>query len=189
MASKKSSKSAIARRYARALFEFATEKNSIEKIESDINEIDALISSSPEFLTILKNPVLGRNEISAIFTKVTEKTDIDKITKNFALLLGENRRLGILPEIMEQFRNILAESRGELKAQVTSATALDDSQRNNITKQLKEFTGKDVSFTEAVDEEIIGGLKIKIGSQLLDNSISGKLERLAVLQKQAALPQ
>lgn len=188
MGAKKSSKTAVARRYAKALFEYANENKALDKVEADIESIGAITQDVPQLLNTLKNPVISRDNISTIFSEVTKKLDLNKISTNFFLLLGENRRLAILEEIVVEFKNLVAESRDELTVEVTSASALNDNQKKEIATKLKDMTGKTVDFDEVVDEEIIGGLIIKMGSQMLDNSINGKLERLRVLQKQAALP-
>jgi F-type H+-transporting ATPase subunit delta len=188
MSGKKSSKQAIARRYAKALFEIAEEKKAIEKVEKDFADISVILNDFEDLQKVLKNSSLSKDTVHSIFAAILKKLSADKVTTEFCRLLGGNRRLVLLPEIIISFKAFVGESRGEISAEVTTAAPLTDVQKKDIAKQLKDATGKKVDFEEKIDEEIIGGLIIKIGSQMLDDSISGKLERLRVFQKEAALP-
>lgn len=187
MSAKKSSKSAIARRYAKALFELSDAKKQTEQVEKDMLDVEAVLGNE-EFLEILKNPSLPKEKIYEIFKKVLEGSKQSKITENFCKLLGANRRLAIFPEIIREFKKLLSDARGEMTVELTTAVPLNKDQQKQIALQLKEMTGKKVELKEVINKEILGGLIVKMGSQMLDNSINGKLERLRVLQKQAALP-
>ena len=188
MSAKKSSKAAIARRYAKALFELANEKKSLEAVEKDLGQIREILENSPELNRVLKNTTLSKEKLQNIFSEILKRVKVNKLTNNFCLALGANRRLEILAEVIKEFFALIAEQNGEMTVEVVSAVPLAKTQKSKIAEQLKVITGKKVEITEVVNKEILGGIIVKMGSQMLDNSINGKLERLKIQQKRAALP-
>ncbi len=175
----------LGRRYAKALFEIGKAGGKLEEIEAGLNELDSVIASSQELQKTLSNPTTSRSELSAAIGDIVKKIKADKLIGQFCALLGENRRLSLLPDICASFSELAANARGEVQAEITVANKLDKADITRIGNELKEMTGKEVAVEEKLDEDILGGMIVKIGSQMLDDSLSGKLDRVKVYLKKA----
>jgi F-type H+-transporting ATPase subunit delta len=108
---------------------------------------------------------------------------VDPITANFLGVLADNGRLGELKAMIKAFRSLAAKHRGETTAEVTSARPLDDDQVVKLKANLKARLGRDVAVEARVDPEILGGLIVRLGSQMIDSSIRTKLNTLANAMK------
>jgi F-type H+-transporting ATPase subunit delta len=98
--------------------------------------------------------------------------------------MAANRRLFVLPRMIEVMKAMFAEGRGEVTAEVTSARPLDDGQRRALEETLRENVGRKVKLDETVDERLIGGLVVKVGSRMIDTSIRSKLARMQNAMKE-----
>ncbi len=169
----------LAKRYSTALFEaLEGKKLDSEKALKQLNEILEISENDENFKKFLKSPVFSKSEKSAAIEGFAKKLKVSDKVKNLLLVLAENNRLAILPSICEAFKVIVMEAGGYVLAEVTSAKKLKPAEVTKINKTIEGATGKKVECDTFVDESIIGGLKIKIGSKLFDNSIKSKLEKL-----------
>jgi F-type H+-transporting ATPase subunit delta len=114
---------------------------------------------------------------------VVDSLGLDPLTANFVGVLAQNRRLPQLPNVIRNFNLLAARHRGEITAEVTSARPLDDNQVDQIKQHLRSRMGRDISVELAIDPAILGGLVVKIGSQMIDSSIRTKLNTLAHAMK------
>jgi len=176
-------KNILSGRYADALFTLAKEKKSIDKVEKDLIAIKELIEGSEEFSRMLQSPIVNKGDMNKAVAKILDKVKVEKITKDFCGVVGEHRRFSLLPQIISAFEECLRVERGVVEAEIISASKLKKESVTKITKELNKATGKKVELTEKVDPKILGGLVIKMGSQMVDDSVNGKLERLRILQK------
>jgi len=99
-------------------------------------------------------------------------------------LMAKNRRLFVLPELVAQVKGLIAAHRGEVTAEVTAATTLTEAQTTALAEKLKASVGKDVKIDVTVDESLIGGLVVKVGSRMIDTSIRSKLSALQNVMKE-----
>ena len=106
------------------------------------------------------------------------------MTANFIRVVAQNRRLFVLPAIIESFRRMAADARGEVAGDVTSAVKLTAAQLKELKAALKAKVGKDVALNEIVDPSVLGGLIVKVGSQMIDTSIRTKLTSLKMMMKE-----
>jgi len=178
MAGNKAGKSVLSRRYAKALFGLASEQNKLDDVAKDLIEINKMVESSDDLQKVLKSPIISKEKLSGAIQVLFRKAGISVLTMRFCDLLGENRRLTILPEISKQFAELLAEAKGEVVAEVISASSLSANDEKKITARLEKATEKRVRLKKVVNEDIIGGLILKVGSGMLDSSIGGRLDRL-----------
>src|SRR5690606_7246656 len=132
------------------------------------------LDESVELGDLIRNPVYTRAEQGAALGAVAERMGVSPLVRNVVGLMAEKRRLFALPETIAQFRALLAEHRGEVTAEVTSAHPLSDAQRNALAGKLKESLGRDVKLNVSVDEDIIGGLVVRVGSRMIDSSIRSR---------------
>ena len=174
----------IAARYASAVFDIAKEGKGLQSLEDDVSALDGIIAESDDFRTLLTSPLYSRDEQSAAVEAIAKKMNLSGTMANLLGLLASKRRLFVLPQIVTALRNRLAEERGEVVAEVTTAKALTKAQSDKLSKTLKAQVGADVTLKETVDESIIGGLIVKVGSKMIDTSIRSRLNALQNTMKE-----
>jgi F-type H+-transporting ATPase subunit delta len=185
VASDNVSVSGLSGRYATALFELASESKSLDVVANDLARLSALIAGSADLARLVRSPVFSREEQGRAIAAVLARLGVDQLTKNFIGLLAEKRRLFALPGIVAAFESLLADQRGQMSAQVTSAQALKPDQRTALVGTLKDALKRDVRITERVDPTLLGGLIVKVGSRQIDSSLKSKLVRLERAMKGA----
>lgn len=173
----------IASRYAKALFLYALEKKELDLIEEDLGVITQLINESDEFKAFTLSPLISRKNKVEIIKKLLEKNKSSESTNKFCQLLASKKRLGILPTVIKIFAEKVAEHKNLITAELISATALEKKQVESINKMLKEKLKKEIKIETKVDPSIRGGIIIRIGSQMLDGSITSQLERIRMTSK------
>ncbi|MFU8823311.1 F0F1 ATP synthase subunit delta, partial [Yoonia sp.] len=164
----------IAARYATAVFDLAKEGKDIKALESDVAALEAAIDTSDDFKTLLTSPLYNRDEQGAAITAIAKQMKLSATVSNVLALLAAKRRLFVLPQLLAVLQDRLAEERGEITAEVTSAKSLTKTQTEKLVKTLTAQAGKTVTIKETVDESIIGGLIVKMGSRMIDTSIASK---------------
>ena len=170
-------------RYALALFELANEQKKLEAVGKDLAAVRQALGESDEFKALTTSPLVGREEAVKAVEATAEAMNLDRITANFLGVLAKNRRLAQLPNVIRAFNTLSARHRGEITAEVTSAHSLDDAQLDAIRQNLRTRMGRDIAVDLNVDPAILGGLVVKIGSQMIDGSIRTKLNNLALAMK------
>jgi F-type H+-transporting ATPase subunit delta len=177
--------SQLARRYAKALFELAGEKNNVAQIEQDMTNIVAVLYASKETQDALKSPILSTEQSKKLLDVLAKQCNASKLTEQVLSTLQRNRRVSFLLESAEAFIALAKAHKGIVEAQVTSAVELTALQVQALEAQLSNKLNKTVKVYVTVDKEILGGLVVTIGSQMWDDSIAGKINRLHAVNKQA----
>ena len=170
-------------RYALALFELARDAKSIDAVEDSLSRVRDAIDQSAEFKALIASPVVARGAAVKAVLAAGDQLGVDGVTKNFLGVLAENRRLGALPQIIRAFRQLAARHRGEVAAEVTSAHPLTEDQVGELKQQLRTRVGREVAVDLSVDPALLGGLVVRIGSQMIDSSIRTRLNALASAMK------
>jgi F-type H+-transporting ATPase subunit delta len=170
-------------RYATALFDLAREKKSIDSVGKSLGGLNKALGSSADLRALTSNPLVTRTASTKAIAALSKAMKLDKITTNFLGVLAQNRRLDQLSAIIRAYEGLAAAHRGETTAEVTSAHKLEAAQVTALKKQLKAKVGRDVAVIQKVDPEILGGLVIKIGSEMIDSSIRTRLNELAIAMK------
>lgn len=170
-------------RYALALFELAEQGRSIDTVEASLLAVRDALAQSAEFRDLTTSPVVARGAAVKAVLAVADQLGVDATTRNFLGVLAENRRLGQLSQIIRAFRQLASRHRGETTAEVTSAHPLTDDQVAALKQQLRQRVGRDVSVDLSVDPTLLGGLVVRIGSQMIDSSIRTRLNALASAMK------
>lgn len=181
----------MAARYALALLGLADDARAqdagaVDRIAADLDRLAALYRDDPGFRAFVQDPRLSAVQQQAAAFAVIERAGIGTEVRNLIGVMIANRRLSALPQVATAFGAKLAERRGQQVAHVTSAFPLTGTQRTQIVARLTEAGYSGVKLSEAVDRSILGGLVIRIGSRLYDNSIKSKLQRLQYAMKGAA---
>ena len=175
----------MAGRYATALFELALEENAVDQVAADLKSFDAMVASSPDLTRLVRSPVFSAGDQAKALVAVLEKAGIKGIAANFLRIIAQNRRLFAAREMIRGFNRLVAKHKGEVTAEVTVAEALNDARMAEIRDALKSVSGKDVQIDVTVDPSIIGGLKVKLGSRMVDASLRTKLNSIKFAMKEA----
>jgi len=176
--------SGIAARYATALFELAKEDKALKALEADADALAAALAASPELGAMIASPVISRDEQAGAIAAIAKKMKLSALTANTLALMAANRRLFVLPHLIADLHARIAAEKGEVTAEVTSAAALSAEQAAKLAATLKARVGKDVKLKTAVDESLIGGLVVKLGSTMIDTSVRSKLAALQNAMKE-----
>ena len=173
----------LAGRYATALFELARDERQLEAVGASVATLRQALADSGDFRELTTSPLIGRDDAVKAVAAAAEAMRLDPITAKFLGVLAQNRRLTQLPAITRAFIMLAAHHRGETTAEVISAHPLDDDQIGALKTNLKSRLGRDVAVDLSVDPTILGGLVVKVGSQMIDGSIRTKLNTLAQAMK------
>ena len=176
--------SGIAERYATAVFDIAKENNSVSNLEAGIADLSAALDESEDLQDLISSPIYSREVQAKAVAAIAKQMDLQPVLKNVLGLMAENRRLFVLPQLITQLGALIAEDKGEVTAEVTSAKALTKTQSDKLAKTLAGTTGKTVKINATVDESLIGGLVVKVGSKMIDTSIRSKLNSLQNAMKE-----
>ena len=176
--------SGIAARYATAVFDLAKETKKLTAVEGDLNSLEGALTDSADFNNLIMSPVYSRDEQGAAVAALAKKMKLSPMMTNTLSLMAAKRRLFVLPQLVRALRAAIAQDKGEVSADVVSAKALTKGQADKLAKTLKERFGKTVTINATVDETLIGGLVVKVGSKMIDTSIRSQLNSLQNAMKE-----
>ena len=185
MASKLSSGDLISDRYASALYDLASEKKLVDTVLDDLLFIQSMIKNNKDLKLVIKSPLIKSNDKLVILQNILKSKKPNELSSTFLKVLSKNKRFQKTLDIISQFKNINAQKRGDVLADITSAEKLSNEQQDNIKEQLRTILGDKLSLNYKVDEQIIGGLIIKVGSKMIDTSLSNKINKLKIAMKGA----
>ncbi|MDR1960650.1 MAG: F0F1 ATP synthase subunit delta [Gracilibacteraceae bacterium] len=168
---------ALARRYARALFELAAEAGALDATDRELREITDILQASPDLRHMLGHPRVEAAEKRAVLEQIFG-TKIRQLTRQFFYLLLDRRRQGILPSIQREFSRMADEKNQVVEATVTSAADLNAAQRRGLKAVVRKLTGKNARLLSRVDPDLIGGAKLKIGDRVMDGSLASRLGQM-----------
>ncbi|RZF58179.1 F0F1 ATP synthase subunit delta [Sphingobacterium corticibacterium] len=167
----------VASRYAKSLLDLAEEQGQLDAVKGDIEGVVSVLKSNTELLAILKNPIIKgdkkRNILAAIF-----EGNLNPIILSFFYILVNKGRAAILLDIAQEFVREYNETKGIVKASVTSATALSEANLADLQKIITEEIKAEVILKNTIDPALIGGFVVRVGDRQIDASIAGKLNKL-----------
>ena len=185
MASQLSSGDLISDRYASALYDLASEKKLVDAVLDDLLFIQSMIKNNKDLKLVVKSPLIKSNDKLVILQNILKSKKPNELSSTFLKVLSKNKRFQKTLDIISQFKNINSQKRGDVLADITSAEKLSNEQQDNIKEQLRTILGDKLSLNYKVDEQIIGGLIIKVGSKMIDTSLSNKINKLKIAMKGA----
>ena len=162
----------------------AKEAKKVSALEKDLDALDAALEESADFRELITNPVYSRKQLAAAVSAIGNKMKLTPMVANTLGLMAQNRRLFVLPKLVSTIKDMIADERGEVTAEVTAAKKLTKAQSDKLAKTLKATVGKDVVVNVSVDDSLIGGLIVKVGSKMIDNSIKSQLSNLKNAMKE-----
>ena len=176
--------SGVAKRYAKAIFGLAKEDKKIEPLSMDLTSIGDALQISEELNQLISSPVYNRLDQENAILAISDRMGLSDLMKSSLGLLAMKRRLNILPTLIEEVKAYIAEDKGEVTVNITSASTLSDNQTKDLTKSLEKTIGKEIKIEAIIDESLIGGLIVKVGSKMIDSSIRSKLANLQNIMKE-----
>lgn len=168
---------ALVRIYTKPLFDLAVENNLLDAVASELETLSTLFKQVPLLAEYLDSPNVRRREKLDLLKKGYDKPWTPFFSRFLDLVIRKGRQ-EILPDAFEAFSHYWDEYRSRLDVTVTSAVVLSDSEKEAISKRLAARTGKNIVLKCNVDLSVMGGIRLQIGHQLLDATISGKLRSL-----------
>lgn len=168
----------IAGRYAGAVFDLAREGGEIAAIEADVEALSAALDASADLRALISSPVVTRDQAGKAIAAVATHMALTQTMQNTLALMASKRRLFALPQLLAALSARIADEKGEITADVAAPKALTKAQSEKLARTLSANFGKDVKIRASVDESLIGGLVVKVGSKMIDTSIRSRLAAL-----------
>lgn len=184
IASENISLTGLAGRYAVALFEIAEEEKSLDRVADELNGLASLLNDNEDLQQITTSPIITLANQSAAMAALVKAGSFSKTVENFIGVVTNNRRLDQLNNIINEFNRMLSHHRGEVNASVVTAYKLDKKQLDALSKKLKSMVGSDVNVETEVDETLLGGMVVRVGSRMIDSSLKTKLANLEATMKE-----
>lgn len=174
----------VAGRYATALFELAQSEKAVDRVEADLDALAAALADSPDLRDLISSAVYSRADQGRAIAALAGRMGLGREVTNTLGVMAANRRLFVLPGVIAAVKGLIAEARGEVTAEVMAARPLSDAQRDQLLAILSDKTGRTVKLDVEVDESLIGGLVVRVGSRMIDTSIRTKLASLQNIMKE-----
>jgi F-type H+-transporting ATPase subunit delta len=174
----------IASRYASALFELAKDEKALKALEADTTALSETLAASADLRDVIGSPVISREDQGNVIAAIAAKMGLSTLMANTLALMADKRRLFVLPQFLTALTDLIAAEKGEVTAEVTAARALSAAQSKKLAETLKARVGKTVKLKTTVDESLIGGLVVKLGSTMIDTSVKAKLAALQNAMKE-----
>jgi F-type H+-transporting ATPase subunit delta len=172
-------------RYAKALFDLATDENNVAAVEADLKSLKAALADSRDLRVLLGSPTFSAEDKGKGLAGIATAGKFNPTTRKFLGLLAANSRAAALAAVITAFERLAAEARGAVSAQVTTALPLTAAQEKGVAAALRQALGKDPEIETRVDPAILGGIKVRVGSRLFDASLKSKLDSLKFALKRA----
>jgi len=166
----------IATVYARSLFEVAKEHDVLDRVHDELGQFAEALSDDRTLQVFLFSPYFSSEEKRDGVKKIV--SDADERFENFLELLAERHRMPVLFRIKREFDALWADEHKLLPVTVTSAVELDEGFAEDIARRIQEQTGRTVELSSTVDPDVLGGLMVRVGNMVLDDTVRNKLERL-----------
>lgn len=166
--------------YAQALMSLAQSQNLVDRFGEDVSFLLELLKSSDELSQLLQNPLIKADVKKGVLRQIASE-QLHPLMLNFAMLLVDRGRVLFLADICKYYQSLLRQLRRAVLAEVVSATELSDAQKDAVSQRVKEITGaQSVEMETSIDPSIIGGVIIRVGSQIVDASLRGQLRRVGI---------
>lgn len=168
----------IIKNYAVALFETLVSENKKEDVLNQLKEIDTLMNKEEGLNVIMRSPIIKKSDKIHIIQIITKHFKVEKNLQNFLVILVKNSRMGIFSQLVEFYAELLMDSQNIKVVKVTSSKTLSIPSQKEIKNYLEGELKKKVSISFTSDESIVGGIIVRYGSNMIDLSVAGVLERM-----------
>ena len=170
----------VARRYARAFFALGKKKSlaELERFGADLASLRSAVEASPELLQLYKNPLFSVEDKIGVTMSILDVWGATEYTRNFCRLLAERERLVALPDIASVFGELLDVEKGIIRGELVTAVELDENKRKTVLNELNRQVKQSLELSYSVDPQILGGVLLRVGDQVLDASLRAQLSIL-----------
>ncbi|MFW6055124.1 MAG: ATP synthase F1 subunit delta [Thermodesulfobacteriota bacterium] len=170
----------IAKRYARALFALGQEQGDkeLDRYGRELSQLASVIEASPHLLKIFKNPIIKTGDKKEILQKIMHKLELSRTIQSFCLFLADKERLGNFPDIQHTYSALLDVRSGILRGKLITAIELAKARQDKVKKQLEGQLSQKLVLEYESDEDILGGLVLKVGDRVYDASLRAQLDQL-----------
>tara|TARA_A100001011_G_scaffold395720_1_gene491567 strand:+ start:140 stop:697 length:558 start_codon:yes stop_codon:yes gene_type:complete len=177
--------SEISQRYALALYELSKENDLTREFESNILTFLKIYKSNQDLINFIKNPTNTIEDQKIVFEKILNNFKLNKLMKNFFLILIIKKRIFFIDKIFDEFLKLISTKRGEISANLISSKKIDKENLLNIEKEISTSLNRSIKMNYKLDENLIGGIIIQIGSLMIDTSLKNKLQKYKKLMLEA----
>lgn len=162
--------------YANALLQLADESGDLRTVFSNLDAVSKAFQADPELLVLFKHPAISAPQRLKLLQDLTK--DMDKLSARMLELLCERRKIELLPTILQEFYELLRARHNQVTAELFSAEAISDEEKESIRQRLDKKLNKQVQLTVHIDKSLIGGYLLKVGDQVIDGSLKGRLQTI-----------
>ena len=177
--------SEISQRYALALYELSKEKNQTEEFVSNMITFMKIFNSNKDLKNFVKNPTYSIQSQKIVFDKILSLMNFNKLAKNFFSILIIKKRIFFLDQVIEEFLKLISVKRGEISGKLISPQKIDEKTISDIEREISANIKRSIKLESKIDESLIGGIVIQIGSLMIDTSIKNKLQKYKKLMTEA----
>lgn len=189
MANQAAAANELGTRYGRALFELAASRKQTSGVAEALAALAEAYAANADFRRVIGAPVVSQSDKISLIQAIAKKYAFPSILSDALQLMAEKDRLSLIPQLNEAFLRQMREASGVVAASVTTAYELSDAERKALTGELEKAVGSRVELHEDVNESILGGVVVRLGSQMMDLSLRSQLTSLKRQLRKAALGQ
>ncbi|BDU70338.1 ATP synthase subunit delta [Geothrix oryzae] len=167
-----------ARRYAKALLQIGDQQGNVPQLQQELDMVAAAVAANADLSRLVASPLVLPTKKAEVFETILAKANVSQTLRHFFRVVAEAGRLNLLPELRRTFADLVDERAGIVEAKVASAQPLSETQAQALVASLAARTGKTIRLTWSQDAALLGGLKVQVGSTVLDASLQGQLRQL-----------
>jgi F-type H+-transporting ATPase subunit delta len=164
--------------YATALADIALEQAAAEPVKKQLEDFGAAYAESSELRSVLSSPAVERTAKHNVIEKLATRLGASRIVRNFLLIVVDNQRTHLLPEIVKTFEAVIRQRQGVAEAEVISAAELTAPQKTQLQQTLEGLTGRKIQAKYSLDPALLGGAVVRIGDTIYDGSVRNRLNQM-----------
>jgi len=167
-----------ARRYAKALLQIGDKQGNVPQLQQELESVAAAVAANADLSRLVASPLVLPTKKAQVFEQILAAAKVSETLRHFFRVVAEAGRLNLLPELRRTFADLVDERAGIVEAKVSSAQSLTNAQEKALVASLATRTGKTIRLTWHQDTTLLGGVKVQVGSTVLDASLQGQLRQL-----------
>jgi F-type H+-transporting ATPase subunit delta len=167
-----------ARRYAKALLQIGDQQGNVPQLQQELDTIAAAVAANADLMRLVASPLVLPRKKAEVFETILAAAKVSETLRHFFRVVAEAGRLNLLPDLRRTFADLVDERAGIVEAKVVSAQPLTEAQSQALVVSLAARTGKTIRLSWSQDATLLGGLKVQVGSTVLDASLQGQLRQL-----------
>ena len=169
-----------ARRYAKALLQIGDQQGNVAQLQQELDTVAATVAANADLTRLVASPLVLPRKKAEVFEAILASAKVSETLRHFFRVVAEAGRLNLLPDLRRTFGELVDERAGIVEAHVSSAQPLSDAQSQALIASLGRRTGKSIRLSWSQDPALLGGLKVQVGSTILDASLQGQLSQLKI---------